>query len=216
MASKKTARDSAHTEKAKSTEPEKTTGTSRKITDLSLGDIVLIPGFDGPRTICNATKVGDGADAGKFEVALRDETGEVEHARFGPEEEVQMVGKAARGGKASPVPAESAARRTSAKGKGTKNKAPKPEGAKQAKKAPNPPKEKKTSALDAAAKVLGETGEPMNCQDMIKSMSDKGYWKSPGGLTPHATLYSALLREIKAKGKEARFKKADRGKFSLT
>jgi len=93
MASKKTAKDSAHTEKAKSTEAEKATGTPRKITDLSLGDIVLIPGFDGGRTICNATKVGDGADAGKFEVALRDEADEIEHARFGPDEEVQLVGK---------------------------------------------------------------------------------------------------------------------------
>jgi hypothetical protein len=83
-------------------------------------------------------------------------------------------------------------------------------------KSPKPPKEKKTSALDAAAKVLGEKGEPMNCQEMIKAMSDKGYWTSPGGLTPHATLYSAVTREIKTKGKEARFKKAERGKFSLT
>jgi len=214
MASKKTAKDSAHTEKAKSTEAEKATGTSRKITDLSLGDILLIPGFDGPRTICDATKVGDGADAGKFEVGLRNETGEVEHARFGPDEEVQVVGKAPRGAKDRAIPADSAARKTS-KGKGTKNKASKPKGAKKAK-APKPPKEKKTSALDAAAKVLGENREPMNCQEMIKAMSDKGYWKSPGGLTPHATLYSAIQREIKGKGKEARFKKADRGKFSLT
>jgi len=214
MASKKTAKDSAHTEKAKSTETEQTPGTPRKITDLSLGDIVLIPGFDGPRTICNATKVGDGADAGKFEVGLRDEAGEIEHVRFCPDEEVQVVGKAPKGAKDRPVPAESAARKTTSKGKG--NKAPKPEGAKKAKKEPKPPKEKKTSALDAAAKVLGENAEPMNCQEMIKATSDKGYWSSPGGLTPHATLYSALLREIKAKGKEARFKKADRGKFSLT
>jgi len=214
MASKKTAKDSAHTEKAKSTEAERATGTPRKITDLSLGDIVLIPGFDGPRTICNATKVGDGADAGKFEVALRDEAGEVEHARFAPDEEVQVVGKAPRGAKDRPIPAESAARKTTSKG--TKNKASKPEGAKKAKKEPKATKEKKTSALDAAAKVLSENGEPMNCQEMIKTMADKGYWTSPGGLTPHATLYSAILREIKAKRKEARFKKADRGKFSLT
>ena len=213
MASKKTAQDSAHTELAKSTEAQKATGTLRKITDLSLGDIVLIPGFDGPRTICNATTVGDGADAGKFEVALQDEAGEVEHVRFGPDEEVQVVGKAAKGGKASPIPPESAARKTTSKGKGTKKKSPKPEGAKTD---PKPAKEKKTSALDAAAKVLGENGEPMNCQEMIKAMSDKGYWSSPDGLTPHATLYSAIIREMKAQGKEARFKKADRGKFSLT
>jgi len=215
MASKKTAKDSAHTEKAKSTEAEQPTGTPRKITDLSLGDIVLIPGFDGPRTICNATKVGDGADAGKFEIALRDETGEVEHARLGPDEAVQIVGKAPRGAKDRAIPADSAARETT-KGKGTKTSTARPERAKKPKKEPRPPKEKKTSALDAAVKVLGENGEPMNCQEMIKAMSDKGYWKSPGGLTPHATLYSAIIREIKTKGKEARFKKADRGKFSLT
>ena len=191
------------------------TSRSRKITDLSLGDIVLIPGFDGPRTICDATKVADGSDAGKFEVALRDEAGEVEHARFAPDEEVQVVGKVPKEAKDRPIPAESAAQKTTSKGKGTKNKAPKPEGAKKPK-APAPPKEKKTSALDAAARVLGENGEPMNCQELIKAMADKGYWTSPGGLTPHATLYSAIIREIKAKGKEARFKKADRGKFSLT
>jgi len=77
------------------------------------------------------------------------------------------------------------------------------------------PKPKKPSALDAAAKVLGEAGAPMNCQEMIQAMADKGYWSSPGGHTPHATLYSAILREINVKGKEARFVKTERGKFGL-
>jgi hypothetical protein len=77
------------------------------------------------------------------------------------------------------------------------------------------PKEKKVSALDAAARVLGEAKEPMNCQEMIAAMAAKDYWKSPGGKTPHATLYSAILREIDKKGKESRFKKADRGKFTI-
>jgi hypothetical protein len=45
-------------------------------------------------------------------------------------------------------------------------------------------------------------------------MSKKGYWTSPGGATPQATLYSAVLREIKTKGKEARFQKTERGKFA--
>ena len=53
-------------------------------------------------------------------------------------------------------------------------------------------KEKKLSALDAAAKMLAEAGEPMNCQDMIKGMAEKGYWTSPGGQTPQATLYTAV------------------------
>jgi hypothetical protein len=74
---------------------------------------------------------------------------------------------------------------------------------------------KKLSAIDAAAKVLAEAGEPMDCQTMIKTMAEKGYWTSPGGKTPAATLYSAILRELKAKGDDARFKKTERGKFSI-
>jgi hypothetical protein len=50
---------------------------------------------------------------------------------------------------------------------------------------------------------------------MIERMAAKGYWTSPGGKTPASTLYAAILREIQAKGKEARFVKADRGQFTL-
>ena len=82
-------------------------------------------------------------------------------------------------------------------------------------KAKKQPKAKKTSALDAAAKVLGEQGKPMNCQEMIDAMAAKGYWTSPGGKTPSATLYSAILRELKTKKSEARFRKTERGKFEL-
>jgi hypothetical protein len=71
----------------------------------------------------------------------------------------------------------------------------------------------KLSALDAAAKVLQESGQPMNCQEMIKAMADKGYWTSPAGKTPAATLYSSILRELKAKDKQARFQKTARGQF---
>ena len=73
---------------------------------------------------------------------------------------------------------------------------------------------KKMSALDAAAELLGETDEPLSTKQMIDQMAAKGYWKSPGGQTPWATLYSALHREIEKKGKDARFKKADRGLFT--
>jgi hypothetical protein len=82
--------------------------------------------------------------------------------------------------------------------------------------ADKPAKPKKLSALDAAAQVLSEGGQPMNCQEMITAMAAKGYWTSPAGKTPQATLYSALLREIKTKGDQARFQKTDRGKFSRT
>ncbi|HEV3084650.1 MAG TPA: winged helix-turn-helix domain-containing protein [Gemmataceae bacterium] len=74
---------------------------------------------------------------------------------------------------------------------------------------------KKLSAIDAAAKVLAEAGEPMDCQTMIKTMAEKGYWTSPGGKTPAATLYSAILRELQTKGNDSRFKKTDRGKFGV-
>ena len=73
---------------------------------------------------------------------------------------------------------------------------------------------KKLSALDAAAQVLVETGQPMACKEMIEAMAQKGYWSSPGGKTPASTLYSAITKEIATKGKESRFKKTDRGRFA--
>ena len=85
---------------------------------------------------------------------------------------------------------------------------------KRERKAPSEPKEKKVSALDAAAKVLAEEVRPMTCKELIAAMAAKGYWTSPGGKTPDATLYSAILREIDTKGTEARFVKSERGKFS--
>jgi hypothetical protein len=72
----------------------------------------------------------------------------------------------------------------------------------------------KLSCIDAAAKVLGEKKSPMNTKEMIEAMAAKGYWSSPNGQTPAATLYSAILRELNAKGKDARFKKTERGKFA--
>jgi len=107
--------------------------------------------------------------------------------------------------------AKKSAKKTPAK-KASKTAKPVGEKKPRAKKEPQP---KKPSALDAAAKVLGEAGAAMNCQEMIKAMADKGYWTSPGGQTPHATLYSAILREVNVKGEDARFVKTERGKFAL-
>lgn len=73
----------------------------------------------------------------------------------------------------------------------------------------------KLSQLEAAVKVLTESGEPMTTKAMIEAMAAKGYWTSPGGATPWATLYSALIREIANKGDESRFTKVDRGQFAL-
>jgi hypothetical protein len=73
---------------------------------------------------------------------------------------------------------------------------------------------KKISQIDAALRILAKSKEPMNCQAMVAAMSAQGLWTSPGGKTPHATLYASILREINAKGKDSRFKKVDRGQFT--
>jgi len=84
-------------------------------------------------------------------------------------------------------------------------------------KTPNdPPTPKRMSALDAAAKVLAEADQPLTAKQMIEAMAAQGYWTSPGGATPHATLYAAIIREIKVKGAEARFTKTERGLFAIS
>lgn len=71
------------------------------------------------------------------------------------------------------------------------------------------------SGLDAAAKVLGESKEPLNAKAITAVAIEKGYWRSTGR-TPHATIFAAMIREISAKGKESRFAKAGRGLFTLS
>ena len=78
-----------------------------------------------------------------------------------------------------------------------------------------PKQERKPGALDAAVKVLGAAKDPLTTKEMIDAMAAKNLWKSPGGKTPDRTLYSAILREIVLKGKESRFVKTERGKFTL-
>jgi len=87
--------------------------------------------------------------------------------------------------------------------KGKKSKAAKPKG------------ERKPGCLDAAVRVLREAGKPMNCTDIVKEALAKGYWQTKGK-TPHSTLYAAIIREIAAKGKDARFHKTGRGQFELS
>lgn len=77
-------------------------------------------------------------------------------------------------------------------------------------------KPKRLSALDAAAKVLADSGKPARCKELIGQMEAKGLWKSPGGKTPEATLSAAILREMTTKGTVSRFKKVERGLFAAT
>jgi len=86
-----------------------------------------------------------------------------------------------------------------------------------AKKKAAPPSQakEKLTALDAAARVLGETRKPMSCPELIAAMAAKGYWRSPSGKTPQATLYAAIQHEIKVKKNQSRFKKDAPGRFAL-
>jgi hypothetical protein len=73
----------------------------------------------------------------------------------------------------------------------------------------------KLSALDAAARVLSASGQALTCPELIAAMAAQGYWTSPAGKTPQATLHAALTREIKIKKDQSRFRKTERGKFTL-
>jgi hypothetical protein len=72
---------------------------------------------------------------------------------------------------------------------------------------------KPLSGLDAAALVLKEANEPLNAQDLIARILERGLWKTEGK-TPAATIYAAMIREIKVKGTASRFQKVDRGRFA--
>ncbi|MCL4199666.1 MAG: hypothetical protein KJZ69_19385 [Phycisphaerales bacterium] len=81
-------------------------------------------------------------------------------------------------------------------------------------KAESKPRKKREglSGLDAAAQVLARAKEPLDAKTIAERAIAAG-WKT-NGATPHATLYAAMIREIAAKGKEARFIKADKGRFT--
>ena len=73
---------------------------------------------------------------------------------------------------------------------------------------------KPLSALAAAVRVLTETAQAMTCPELIAAMAEKGYWTSPAGKTPAATLYAAILREIHTKKDQARFRKTGPERFA--
>lgn len=72
---------------------------------------------------------------------------------------------------------------------------------------------KPLSGLDAAAILLREASAPLNAQDLVGLMLERGLWKTEGK-TPAATIYAAMIREIRSKGSDSRFVKADRGRFA--
>ncbi len=73
---------------------------------------------------------------------------------------------------------------------------------------------KKLNQTAAAVEVVPARTEPMTAKAMVEAIQAKGYWTSPAGKTPEATLYASILRDIR-KGKEARFVKTGWGMFTL-
>ena len=71
------------------------------------------------------------------------------------------------------------------------------------------------SLLNAAAAVLERSDAPMAVRGMIEEAKAQGLWTPRGGKTPEQTLYSAIIREIRDRGGESRFRKDGRGLFAF-
>ena len=69
--------------------------------------------------------------------------------------------------------------------------------------------------LSAAAAVLERSDAPMSVKAMIEAAKSEGLWTPGAGKTPEQTLYSAIIREIKDKGDQSRFRKEGRGLFAF-
>ena len=61
------------------------------------------------------------------------------------------------------------------------------------------------TCLDAAFKVLLGWAEGRDAKQIVKEAAEKGWWKSPLGVTPWATVYAGMIREIASKGENSRF-----------
>ncbi len=103
---------------------------------------------------------------------------------------------------------------TGAKGKAEASTKAKPaENATRANDAATIYKPKRASGLTLAAHVLAEARRPLPAKDITELVLAAG-WKT-SGKTPAATLYAAITRKIAKNGKDARFRKVDRGLFAF-
>ena len=74
---------------------------------------------------------------------------------------------------------------------------------------------KKMSGLDAAYLVLQREAKALNTTEIMALIKKDNLWETKG-LTPAATLYSAIIREISTnrRGSKSRFKRSEvKGKF---
>ncbi len=74
-------------------------------------------------------------------------------------------------------------------------------------------KARQPSGLDAAHAVLRQRSKPMSVRSITDAIFEQKMWTT-SGKTPHATIASAIIREIKDKGSESRFVKTGKGLFA--
>jgi hypothetical protein len=55
----------------------------------------------------------------------------------------------------------------------------------------------------------------MSVREMFEEARRRRLWTPGAGKTPLQTLYSSIYREIKERGAESRFQKAERGRFTF-
>jgi hypothetical protein len=75
---------------------------------------------------------------------------------------------------------------------------------------------RKMSLLTAAANLLAENGQTMNCNAIVQELDERGVWSSPGGKTPGSTLYASANREIMEKGDHSRFVRVGKGQYAAS
>jgi len=165
------------------------------------------------KTVVDAKHLKSIAKADQENARLRDERGKSPDGMT--KSERAMAKSASEKGKGAQKAASSPTAATGAKkpAKATTKAKPKQAATRAKQGEPKAKKAKRPSGLDAAARVLAESKKPMSVKEIVEVAFEKGYWKS-GGKTPHATVYSAIIREIAAKGKDSRFRKKERGKFA--
>ena len=200
---------------------------TRAAKDLAIGDIIRVDGLEDDQVVRKSKRICAGLDAGLLHLTLVARDGDVERIALAAEERITFVGKAPEAGKGQDGNPDKAKGPAQAKGRPqpTAIAAPAP----QASETPAPSAEprtanrrglheakdpKKMSCLDAAAKLLTETGQSMTCQELIAALAAQGYWTSPAGKTPQASLYAAIVRELRTKKEQARFRKTAPGRFA--
>jgi len=75
---------------------------------------------------------------------------------------------------------------------------------------------KKLCMVAAALQVLQDRKVAMTCPELIDMMVTEGLWVSPAGKTAPNTLYAAISRDNKEKGKELTFRQVERGRFEAS